>query len=251
MALNDPITLGLIALAYFIGNIVKGVSGFGAILVAVPLMSVVVEPATAIALTGVSVVTSNVWQLWDSRNAGFALREFWTLLAALLPATVLGAQFLAVVDPRLSGAVIGSMVVLFCLSLIFPVHPRVSPEQRRYLDPLIGGAAGLVGGASILSGTVLIVYLMAVDLKKEQFVGAIALMYLVSAIPIYVTLSFFDRYDTVTLLISAGLIMPAILGLMLGRRVRDRVSQTGFRRIVTLLLFVIGCLLVHRAFLSS
>lgn len=247
MDLFAPLPQIVVFAAYFLGNIVKGVSGFGAVLVAVPIMSMVVEPATAVALTSVSIVTSNIWQLWDSKHAAFALREFWTLLITLVPATVLGAQFLAVVDPRISGAVIGTMVVLFCLSLAFPMRPQITARRRRYLDPIVGAAAGLVGGASVLTGTVLIAYLMAVNLKKDEFVGTIALMYLISSIPLYLTLSYFGRYDLPTLLISAGLIVPATIGLILGRRVRDRISQTTFQWIVAGLLFLIGLILIQRA----
>ena len=247
MDLSDPLTLSLIVLSYVLGSIVKGVTGFGAILVAVPLMSILVEPATAVALTGVSVVTSNVWQLWDSRNAKFAIEEFWKLLIHLLPASVLGAQFLAVIDPRIASGVIGTIVVLFCLTQMFPVRPQISEKQRKYGDPLIGVTAGLVGGASILTGSVLVAYLMSINLKKDQFVAAIALLYLVNTVPIYVTLSFFDRYDFTTLIISASLVVPAILGLILGRSIRDKISQKRFERVVVGMLFLIGCLLIQRA----
>lgn len=247
MDLSDPLTLSLIVLSYVLGSIVKGVTGFGAILVAVPLMSILVEPATAVALTGVSVVTSNVWQLWDSRNAKFAIEEFWKVIIPLLPASVLGAQFLAVVDPRIASAVIGTMVVLFCLTQMFPVRPQISEKQRKYADPLIGVTAGLVGGASILTGSVLVAYLMSINLKKDQFVAAIALLYLVNTVPIYVTLSFFDRYDFITLVISVSLVVPAILGLILGRSIRDKISQKRFERVVDGMLFLIGCLLIQRA----
>ena len=121
--LADPLTLGLIVLSYIIGNMVKGVTGFGAILVAVPLMSMLVEPAIAVALTAVSVVASNIWQLWDSGNARFAVKEFWKVLVFLFPASIVGARFLAVVDPNIMSGVIGAMVVLFCVTQMFPARP--------------------------------------------------------------------------------------------------------------------------------
>ncbi len=245
--LADPLTLGLIVLSYIIGNMVKGVTGFGAILVAVPLMSMLVEPAIAVALTAVSVVASNIWQLWDSGNARFAVKEFWKVLVFLFPASIVGARFLAVVDPNIMSGVIGAMVVLFCVTQMFPARPQITEKQRKYADPIVGLTAGLTGGASIMSGSVLVAYLIAIDLKKDQFVAAIALLYLVNTIPIYVTLSFFNQFDLATLIVSACLIVPAILGLVLGRNLRNKISQKAFERAVVGLLFVIGCLLIHRA----
>jgi uncharacterized membrane protein YfcA len=193
------------------------------------------------------VVVSNIWQLVESRHAVWAAKRFWVLLLVLLPASVIGSQFLATVDPQLSGAVMGVMVLLFCLSQMFSLQLAIAERREKALNPVIGAAAGLVGGATILSGTVLIMYLVALRLKKDQFVGAIALIYLVNSIPIYLTLSFYGRYTTDELLISAGLIPPALIGLSIGRMVRKRVSQTLFQRIVVALLFVIGVNLLLRA----
>ncbi len=247
LTLIEPTTLILIAAAYLLGSVVKGVTGFGALLVAVPIMSMVVEPATAIAVTSGSVIVSNVWQLIESRQAMWVLRRFWSLLLALLPATLVGSQFLAKVDGRVSGAVIGVMVILYCLSQISRFHPTVRERHTKALNPVIGGAAGLVGGATILTGSVLIMYLVALRLRKDQFVGAIALMYLVNAIPIYLTLSYFGRYSANELAVSVGLVAPALTGIVIGRIVRQRVSQKLFQRLVIGLLLMIGLNLLLKA----
>jgi uncharacterized membrane protein YfcA len=247
MLLSDPLMLALIAGSYMLGSVVKGVTGFGALLIAVPIMSMVVEPAIAVALTSGSVVVSNIWQLIESRHAVWAVKRFWNLLLFLLPATLVGSQFLAQVDPRLSGAVIGVMVLLFCIIQMFPFQLTIAEHRERVFNPVVGGAAGLVGGATILTGSVLIMYLVALRLKKDQFIGTIALMYLCNSIPVYMTLSYFGHYTTDELIVSAGLIGPALIGLSLGRIVRKRVSQALFQRIVVALLFVIGVSLLLKA----
>lgn len=248
MDLLHPATLAFIGCAYLLSSVVKGVTGFGALLIAVPVMSIVLEPATAIALTSGSVLVSNLWQLHDSGCATWALRRFWSLLLVLLPATVIGSQFLALVDARLSGGVIGVIVVLYCVSRVFPLGLSIAPDRQRFTDPLVGAVVGLIGGATILSGSVLITYLLALKLKKNEFVGAIALMYLVNSIPIYLTLSYFGFYSLEELVVSAALIVPALLGFSLGRRIRDRVSQVRFDQIVTVMLSAIGLMLLYRAF---
>jgi uncharacterized membrane protein YfcA len=247
MELLHPATLAFIALAYLLGSVVKGVAGFGALLIAVPLMSIVLEPATAVALTSGSVLVSNIWQLRDSGHASWAFRRFWILLLVLLPATLIGSQFLVVVDPRLSGGVIGVIVVLYCASRVFPLGLSIPAHRQRFTNPLVGTLVGLIGGATILSGSILATYLLALNLKKNEFVGAIALMYLVNAIPIYLTLSYFGRYTLDELVVSVALIAPALFGFSLGRRIRDRVSQALFERIVTAMLVAVGLLLLHRA----
>ena len=62
MSISDPLFLAIVIGAYFLGSMVKGVTGFGAMLIAVPIMSLAVPPAVAISLTSGPVVASNLWQ---------------------------------------------------------------------------------------------------------------------------------------------------------------------------------------------
>ena len=53
--LLTPLSMVLIALAFFAGGLVKGVIGIGLPLVAVPIMATVLAPTTAIALPAVPI----------------------------------------------------------------------------------------------------------------------------------------------------------------------------------------------------
>lgn len=247
MTLSEPLALAYIAAAYLAGSTVKGITGFGALLIAVPLMSLVMEPASAIALTGVPVLVSNLWQVAESRHFSWALRRFWLLFLFLVPATFAGSQFLATSDSRLSAAVIGSMVVLFCLLRLRPVSVDIRPRSEKWTAPVAGTLAGLIGGATIMAGSMLVMYLVALKLHKDQFVGAIALIYLCTSVPIYLTLSWFGRIEAGDMALSAALLVPAVSGLALGRQIRNRVPQEIFQKVVIALLLAIGVMLIARA----
>jgi uncharacterized membrane protein YfcA len=243
----DVQTIVLLTGAYLLGTTVKGISGFGALLVAVPLMSMVVEPVIAIALTAGSVVVSNIWQAIESGHVRWALARFRWVFVALVPASFLGSQFLVLVDPSVSGGFIGILVILFCLSRIFSVQPNISADNERRAGPIVGALAGVVGGATQLSGSVLIAYLVSLKLSKDEFVGTIALMYLANSLPIYVTLVGFGRYGFAEVALSVGLVAPALVGISVGRLIRGRVSQSLFERIVLGLLLVIGVMVLYRS----
>jgi len=244
----DALTVLGIGAAYFLGSIIKGITGFGALLIAIPLMSLVADAPGAIALTTVPVLFSNIWQLVESREGTWAIRRFRVLSVFLVAATFAGSQFLVRFDPSLSAGVIGVVVVLFCLSKVFPLRLSFQTDRDHLVAPTVGVVAGVIGGTSNLSGTILIMYLVSLRLEKNRFIGAIALLYLFSSIPIYLTLSWFDHYSDQQLWISAGLLIPAFAGLAVGRRVRDFVSQAMFERVVTGLLFCLGIVLLARAF---
>lgn len=244
----SPEILLFIIGAYLVGSLVKGVTGFGAMLIAIPLMSMVIHPATAIALTSGPVLFSNGWQLYDSGEARSALRQFWPMLITIVPASIIGSRFTVAVDPGSTAGIIGTIVILFCLSRLFPIKLNLSLADHKFSGPVIGVLAGLINGATLLAGSVLIAYLVSLNLHKNNFVASIALIYLVATLPVYINLTYFGLYSGDGMIVSISLIFVAIVGLRMGRMIRDRVSQERFQKIVTVLLMCVGMGLLSRAF---
>lgn len=244
----SPELILFVAGAYLLGSLIKGVAGFGAMLIAIPIMSIVVHPAVAIALTSGPVVISNLWQLYDSGEARPAMRRFWPVLITIVPASIIGSRFLVGADPGKSAGIIGTIVVLFCICRIFPVKFSLPLVNQKLSGLIIGILAGLVNGATLLAGSVLIAYLASLNLHKNLFVASIALMYLFGSMPVYLTLSYYGLYSREEIMVSSGLILVAIIGLRLGRIIRDSVSQKQFQNIVTILLLFVGIGLLARVF---
>jgi uncharacterized membrane protein YfcA len=247
MLLFDPVILLVLTTGYLSGSIVKGISGFGALLIAVPVMTLVVEPATAIALTSGPVFVSNLWQLFETRNAGWAIKRLWPYLAILIPAAFVGSQFLAHLDPRTSSAVIGGIVIAFSVLQIFPINIKITPQRQKAAGILASLFGGLIGGATIIAGSIMVMYLFSLKMNKDRFVSSIALVFLCNSIPVYLTLTYYGRYTVEELIVSVGLVLPALGGLVLGRLLRDHVSHRLFQKIVVFLLLIIGLVLLARA----
>ena len=248
MSISDPLFLAIVFGSYFLGSMVKGVTGFGAMLIAVPIMSLAVPPAVAISLTSGPVVASNLWQFIESREGKRIIKQFYPVIITMIPGSFIGSWFLAKGDASWTAGAIGIMVVLFCLTYFSPLKFSFSTEQQKLSGPIVGILSGLINGATLLAGSVLIAYLTTLQLSKNLFVGTIALLYLAGSIPVYMTLSFYGHYTTQEVIISVALIFVAFLALRIGKFVRDRVSQIVFQRIVILLLFCIGVGLIARTF---
>ncbi len=85
-------------MAAFSAGILSGVTGFGLAVIVVPLLLLVYEPKTVVALTGVlslTVAAAVVHDSWREADHRVAL----ALLAAALPGLWAGAEVLRVVDP--------------------------------------------------------------------------------------------------------------------------------------------------------
>ncbi len=238
----------VIAGAFLAAGTVKGVMGVGLPLVSVPVIAAVTDPATAITLMVVPNLFSTGWQAIQAGQQGTVLRRFWPQMIALVAGTLIGAQFLVILDPHLIARFLGVLVLFFVAIQVMPLRPTVSPRAERRIGFPALFSAGLVGGASSFFGPVVILYLVALNLAKDLFVSAVALFFFVAAIPLFASLAVNGLLDWDRVLTSAVVgAVPVYLGLRLGRRLRDHIPQAVFRGVLLAILTVIGIGLILRS----
>ena len=238
--------LALLAGAFVLGGLVKGALGIGLPMVAVPLLSLGLPPAQAIALMAVPVLASNGWQAWDSGISWPGVRRFWPLLATLPVCTLLTVPYtLAMSDAMLRNLIAGAVLLAVVLNAM-PLRMTVSPEKERWFSAAVGALSGVMGSVSALTGPLVISYLVSLRLAREVFVGTISVIYLRSAITLYGSMAGQGRINEREFLHSLLALVPMGLGMAAGRRLRGRLSETMFRRLLLGFLVTVALLLVLR-----
>ena len=97
-------------------------------------------------------------------------------------------------------------------------------------------------------GPMLIIYLVSIPgLGKERFVASISFLYLACVIPWTLILFWFEILDGRLAILSAAAILPVGVGMALGAKVRERVSDQRFHRLVLVVLMVSGSTMLWRA----
>ncbi len=233
--------------AFAIGGTIKGLLGFGLPLTTMSLLLVFFDVPTAVALNALPILVGNLFQANRGGLLASTVRRFWPLLITLAVGTWAGATLIVVLDPRWLLGVLGVIVVSFCA--ISHYHPGLTlpPRAERPVGAAVGLVAGVMGGISTIQGPPLIIYVTSLRLDKDAFVAALGTFFLMGGI--FVTLSFVERgvLDATTGPWSLACVPPALAGMWLGRRLGRRIEQERFRRIVLVVLFVLGLNLLRRA----
>lgn len=235
------------AFALFLAGIVKGILGIGIPVVSVSLLSLAITIPTAVTLLPVPMLLSNLWQSLASGRAGDTLRRFGPLIGALVIGTFVGARLLVELDQRILMGIVGAAVLVFAVSAHFPRYLRLGRRAERGLGVPIGFFAGVLGGMTTFFGPPLIMFLFALSLEKDEFVGTISTIYLCASIPLAAALGMYGFMDLEAYLWSAAAAVPLLLGVLIGQWLRSRISQSAFRRGLLLLLLVVGVRLLYRA----
>jgi uncharacterized membrane protein YfcA len=226
------IALGAFAIAA-LAAFAQSVSGFGSALVAVPLLSVLAGPRTAVVtITALSIAMTALATVRERRHVQW--RVAGTLAAAGLIGMPVGLVLLTSLGARALTLVIAALVLVVTVMLArgWSAHP--GPWARR--------SAGVLSGAMLTStgmnGPPLVITLQALRLRSDAFRATLQAVFCaqdVAAVAGFVAVGQLNR--TVLVAVAAGL--PGLpLGWLLGDRVFTRIDQDVFRRVVLGMLVV-------------
>ncbi|MBL7816545.1 MAG: sulfite exporter TauE/SafE family protein [Saprospiraceae bacterium] len=227
-------------------EIIGTVGGFGSSVIFVPLAQWFFSFKIVLVLTSILHVFSNIskigmfWQHIDRRF--FLLYGVPSLLFSII-----GAWLTAHTSLTYGELILGAFLIVFSgFFLLFP-NKKLPANNANALTSgsLAGFLAGFVGTGGAVRGA----SMAAFDLEKNVFVatsGAIDFGVDASRMIVYLNNGFLtpQYWSYIPLLFVAS-----VVGTYFGKLVLNRISQEVFKRIVLILIFLIGLSMVLKAFL--
>ncbi len=243
-----PETLVVVTATFLIAGFVKGVAGLGLPTVALALLTATLGLKEAMVLMLVPSFVTNVWQGAMGGSLVPIVRRFWTLLVAGCIGTWFAAGVLARADTALLSVVLGAVLCIY--STISLITPQVHlPERWEWgLSPAVGVMSGILTG---LTGTFVIpavLYFQAIGLPKDMLVQTMGVWFTTATLALAVSLGGHDLLSAGLGTLSGMALIPAIIGMMLGQRVRRRMHEGQFRHILFGTLLILGVYIVARTF---
>jgi uncharacterized protein len=239
-------SIAFIAAAFVLGGVVKGTLGVGLPMFVIPILSHSMPPARAIAILMLPVLVSNLWQLLQSGISRQGVKRFLPLVIGLVITTLLTVRATLNLPENTLRIVVACVVLLAVALLSFNWQPKGELKRESFWSAGVGILSGLMGGVSTLSGPLLISYLMALKLPREIFVGTVSAIYFVGAISIYGALIAMKQIDQAQLGTSFAALLPMSIGLLVGQRLRGKLSEQVFRRVMLGFLCVVALGLIYK-----
>jgi uncharacterized protein len=235
------------ALAVLLAAAVKGAIGFGFPTLGTPLLALVVDVKAAVVLLIVPNIVMDGLQARRRGDLVPAVRRFASLVAFGAAGTVLGTRLLAILSPRTATIILGVTVVVFVVMSAARWTPHVRAEHERWLNPLVGFVAGVIGGVTNVPGTPLVMYFYALGLAKHDFVRAVAVTFVLYKLVQLGAVAWYGLLTWPLLGLSALLTLVALVGFRGGLAIQDRLDQRAFNRVVLVALGALGAGLIVRA----
>jgi uncharacterized membrane protein YfcA len=233
--------------ALLAGGWIKGMLGVGLPMVAIPLMAAFIPLREAIAIMYGPVLLANAWQALRSGYFLTALKRFWPMMASVVVGTWFGSKMLVTIDPRWLEGIVGASVAGFSLVTLLNPTFRVSERHALWISLIIGITGGFFGGLTLFIGPAVIMFLVALHVQKEEFIGTITLVYLLGVVPtgvFYVIDGTLRQEHLVPTLLAC---IPVIGGMVIGTLIRGHINEILFRKILLITLVVIGLNMIRKA----
>ncbi len=242
--MTDLMLLSLGALSMVLGGAVKGTIGVGLPLVVIPLMSLVIPSPQAIGLMVMPVLLSNIWQAYDSGLVLQSIKRFAPLLVTQAIASIMTVKLTLALSIKQLNTMLAAAVILSVVIMAFKPVLTINSKKESVVSAFMGFASGILGGVSTLTGPVIITYLMALKLSKDEFVGAVSVIYFCGALPLFAAMFWFEKIGMKDLGFSTMSLLPMFAGLALGKRLRGKLNEEVFRKLLFAFLVVVSIVLL-------
>lgn len=236
------------ALAIFVGGIAKGVSGVAMPITTLGIALLFVEARVGLALAIVPVLVTNVWMAVRAGNILQPMRRFWLFIVFFVVGLYVGAQLASTVDARVLFAVIGATTLVFTAMQFWrPRNAALGPRAERIVGALAGLVGGVSGGMTTVWGPPIMMFLFALKLSKDEWVKTVVALYLIGSVPLVLFYMENGILAGDRLWLSVTACIPAMLGIVLGERIRTKIDEEMFRKILLFALVAIGLNMIRRS----
>lgn len=235
--------LALIAIGGFLAALVIGSAGFAFAIVVTGIWIYVLPPPTIVLLAAICATVLHVISVWSFRDR-IEYRLLWPFVIGGVLGVPLGALALQRLDPAWFRHLFGAFMIAYSAYMLMrPKLPvlRLAPVAARVADGAVGWVSGIMGGFAMLHGTLPTIWcsLRGWDKRRARYVyqpyilitGVVILLWVGSSADI-------DKSELAAPLLVCA---PAMaLGLWVGIRVFDVISEERFRRLVLWLILASG-----------
>lgn len=239
--------IAVVALCLAAGGILKGATGAGAPLLAVPALAAFFDVRFAIVVMLVPNIVTNSWQALRFRAHMPEMRLVVPLAGGGVAGVALGTFALKQLPAEILSVVMAGAVCCYvALRLARPGwHMRMATGHVFALPA--GIAAGVLQGAAGLSAPVSITFLNALQMGREAFIAGISLLFTAFTVVQIAVIWRSGLLMPGELYYSAFAVVPIALAMPLGGLLARRMSPSALDRLILAVLVALAARLIFES----
>jgi uncharacterized membrane protein YfcA len=243
----DAQTLIIVSATFLLAGSVKGVIGLGLPTVSLGILTAAIDLPTAMALLLAPSFVTNFWQGAVGGRFIEIMKRTWPFLLLAVITVPLGGLALSRLDLSLLSGLLGLLLIAYGTISLAGFRLTIPTTSETWAGPLFGLTNGVLTGMTgsfVVPG---VMYLQALGLPRDTLIQAMGILFTLSTAALAVALGRSNLLTADLGWLSAGAVIPAILGMVLGQQLRKMLSEQLFRRIFFVSLLVLGAYITANA----
>lgn len=242
----DIQTIALLTAALGAGAIVKGATGLGLPLVALPLLATVVGLQQAIGILVIPLIITNAYQVWayQAARSGVGLAFLPRFLIGGFFGIAIGTWALGTFPERQLEIALGVMLYAYIgLRFVKPDFSLTQSAAVRIGAP-VGLAAGILQGATGIAAPIFVTFLHALGLARSASVFAVSVIFLGFSTSHFAALIIAGIYRADWILLSLFALVPIVALMPVGEWLGRRASPETFGKMILVFLAIVGAKMI-------
>jgi uncharacterized protein len=242
-------SIALVALIFLVAGLIQGITGFGAGLVAMPLLLLFLEARTAVPLSMLNGLLITAFLCMQMRSH-LDWRKILPLCLGSVPGIYVGAAFLQKADDALIRILLGLLLIIYGLYgiLVRPEKPRALSGWWSYVA---GFGSGTIGTAFATGGPPAVIYTTLTGWGKDTIKATLSGFFFVTGTWMAMAHAVTGLTTGVVLRYVAGSALAVLLGVWIGSLLYGSLGKREYLRLILLLLIIMGAVMISSVFRSS
>ncbi|AEC18967.1 hypothetical protein PT7_0427 [Pusillimonas sp. T7-7] len=230
----------LVAMVFVLAGLVKGVVGLGLPTISMALLSIFMIPAQAAALLVIPSLVTNVWQTRPFHSLMPMLKRIAGMQLGVAAGTLAGAAVLGAPAGAWAAVSLGVALIAYSAWALFGKPLAIPVDAEKWLGLLVGIVTGFITAATGVFVVPAVPYLQSLGLARDELIQAMGVSFTVSTVALAAGLWLNDSYSMGAVGASLIMLVPALLGMGVGQRLRQSLVPAVFRRCFLISLVIVG-----------
>ena len=241
----------LVVLVFFVAGTIKGLIGFGLPTVSIAILAAFLGLIEAMTLMLLPSLITNLFQGLVGKYLIRLIRRYWSLFIFGAVFTWLSSSLLSTGHAATCAVILGLVLTLYGLSSLYSLQLPSPGSRERWISPIVGIVSGGITGITGIFLVPAVGYLQALRMERDELIQAIGLWVTVATLSLAFSLKDHDLFSNELGLLSLTAVLPALLGMWVGRILRPRLSESAFRHLFFAALMLLGVYISVSAIVTS
>jgi len=241
----DWSTLAIAFLCLAAGGVLKGATGAGAPVIAVPALAMMFDVRFAVVVMMVPNLLTNVLQAWRFRKTRMPGPFIWTFAIAGAVGAIVGTVMLAIFPADYLSLLVAFGVFAYIAARLARPDWVVGRPLAERLSIPVGLTAGIMQGASGVSAPVSLTFLNAMRLERPVFISTVSIFFVAMTLTQVPTLAAAGIMTWHGLAISFAAMLPILMFMPVGSALAQRLSKETFDRVILAFLAALAIKIIY------